>query len=364
MVGKLLIGLALAIAGSAVSAQAQGGGPASVFAQPVEMRDFSMQIEALGTLEPNEMVELSLNAADRVTAVFFDDGQRVEAGRTLLSLAQREQVALVESAEATLEEARRQLERVSRLAEAEAVSQSELDQAQRNLDSAGAQVRAVQSRQRDRVLVAPFDGVLGFRRVSVGTYLRPGDLVATLIDDSQMRLEFAIPSTFLRALKTGTEITVTTDDLPGERFDGTITTIDNAIDPITRSIRVRATLPNPDRVLKSGMFMQVTLVADPRTAMAIPQEAIQPIGPKSFVFRLRDEGSDKIAQRTEVQIGMRQAGHVEILSGLEAGDPVVTEGLIRVRDGAKVVIRDKSILQPRPSVASTGKASNAVSTGQ
>ena len=116
-------------------ALAQRGGPASVFAEPVTERTFSRDIEALGTLEPNEQVDLSLNASDRITALYFDDGERVRQGKTLLSLAQREQLALVESAEADVEEATRQLERVVRLADAEAVSQSELDRAQRDLDS-------------------------------------------------------------------------------------------------------------------------------------------------------------------------------------------------------------------------------------
>mgnify|MGYP000701740001 FL=1 len=224
-------------------ALAQRGGPASVFAEPVTERTFSRDIEALGTLEPNEQVDLSLNASDRITALYFDDGERVRQGKTLLSLAQREQLALVESAEADVEEATRQLERVVRLADAEAVSQSELDRAQRDLDSAEANLRALQSRQKDRVLVAPFDGILGFRRVSVGSFVRPGDVVATLIDDSEMNLDFDVPSLFTRSIQPGTAIIAETDDLPGEIFEGTIATLDNRIDPVTRSIRARAKLP-------------------------------------------------------------------------------------------------------------------------
>ncbi len=321
-------------------------GPASVFAETAAPRAFALEIEALGTLQPNEQVALTLNAADRVTAIYFDDGERIEKGKTLLSLAQREQAALVEAAEADVEEARRQFDRVERLAANEAVSQSEMDEARRNLDSARAQLRAVQSRQRDRVLVAPFDGVLGFRQVSVGSYVRPGDVVATLIDDSEMNLDFSVPSTLLRAVSPGTEIVALTADLPGGSFTGAVETIDNAIDPVTRAVRVRAVLPNPDRLLKSGMFVQVTVQADPRTALSIPEEAIEPVGPETFVYVLTQRDGTLVAERRQVRLGARKAGHVEVLEGLEEGDRVVTEGLIRVRDGGQVVLRDKSLLKP------------------
>ncbi|MHA7899995.1 MAG: efflux RND transporter periplasmic adaptor subunit [Henriciella sp.] len=328
------------------SATAQRGGPANVFAEPVQERSFSRDIEALGTLEPNEQVELSLNASDRITALYFDDGERVRRGKTLLSLAQREQLALVESAEANVEEAARQLQRVIRLAEADAVSESELDRAQRDLDSAEANLRALQSRQKDRVLVAPFDGVLGFRRVSVGSFVRPGDVVATLIDDSEMNLDFDVPSIFTRSIQPGTAIVAETDDLPGEVFEGEIATLDNRIDPVTRSIQARARIPNPDRLLRSGMFMRVTVTADPRTNLAIPEEAVQPVGPKTFVWRVTPEADSLIARRVEVELGQRAEGYIEVVAGLELGDRVITEGIIRVREGSELRLRDKSMLSP------------------
>ncbi|MDG1826094.1 MAG: efflux RND transporter periplasmic adaptor subunit [Henriciella sp.] len=354
MLIKILSSIVALILIVGAPATAQRGGPANVFVEDVQERSFAMQIEALGTLEPNEQVELMLNAADRVRAIYFDDGDRVKKGKTLLSLAQREQAALVEAAEATVDEARRQQERVARLAEKQAVSQSELDQANRDLESASAQLRAVQSRQRDRVLVAPFDGVLGFRMVSVGSYVRPGDIVARLIDDSEMNLEFAVPSTFLRALKPNTRIVATTDDMPDMAFEGAVASIDNAIDPITRSVKIRATLPNPDRLLKSGMFMQVVLVVDPRLAPSIPEEAVLPVGPKIFVFVVAQEDDKLIARRKEVTLGLRQDGRVEVIAGLAVGEAVITEGIIRVREGAPVIVRDKSMLFPNALKADGG----------
>lgn len=354
MTRTLLFVVALTLFSTMSPAFAQRGGPASVFVEPVEEQMFSREIEALGTLEPNEQVDLTLNVADRVTSIYFDDGQRVREGKTLLSLAQREQVALVEAAEANVEEARRQLERISRLTLADAVSQSELDAAQRNLDSAEANLRAVQSRQRDRVLVAPFDGVLGFRQVSVGSFVRAGDVVATLIDDSEMNLDFDVPSTFLRAVSPGTAIVAETDDLPGERFEGTVATLDNRIDPITRSVRARASLPNSDLLLRSGMFMRVTVTAEPRRNLAIPESAIQPVGPQTFVWRVSEEEDSLVARRVLVELGQRSNGYVEVRSGLDTGDRVITEGIIRVREGAPIVIRDRSLLEPSTMARGNG----------
>ena len=334
-----------AIIGMSQIANAQRG-PASVFVEPVVEREFAVRIEALGTLEPKEVVDLTLNTADRVQSLYFDDGQRVRKGKTLLSLAQREQMALTEAADATASEAAQQLERIERLAARKAVSQAELDEAKRVLNAANAQLRAVQSRQKDRVLVAPFDGILGFRQVSVGSYVSPGDTVARLIDDSEMNLEFAVPSTFLRSLKPGTTIIARTDDLPGTNFEGVVATIDNAIDPVSRSIKVRATLPHPDRILISGMFMEITLTANPRTNLSIPEAAVQPIGPKTFVFKVDEADGTLSAKRTEVKLGALENGFLEVVSGLNMSDRVITEGVIRVRDGSEIKIESKSLLSP------------------
>jgi len=327
---------------------------ASVFAETVRTHTFANRAEAIGTLEANERADLTLSASDRVTAVYFEDGQRVKAGKTLVSLAQREQSALVEGAEAELAQASQELARLEPLAAQGAVSKAELDVARRNANAAAAQLRAVQSRQRDRVLVAPFDGVLGFRQVSVGSLVRPGDVVATLIDDSVMRLDFAVPSTFLGSLKPGLTIEARSDDLPGVTFTGTVDSINNSIDPVTRSVRVRAMIPNADGRLKAGMFVAVSLLAEPREALSVPETALQPIGPETFVWTLSDSPSGQVAKRVKVEAGFRQDGRIEILAGLEPGQRVVTEGALRLREGGAVTLREESILRPQPGAGPGG----------
>lgn len=333
-----------AVASIAPLANAQNNRAADVFVDTVEMREFSTRIEALGTLEPKEEVDLTLNDAGQVYKIYFDDGQRVKAKQTMVSLVQNEQRALVEAEIATVSEAQQQMDRVNRLIVKRAVSQSEVDEAQRDLDNAKAQLKAVQARQTDRVLYAPFSGVVGFRKVSVGAYVQPGDVVAHLIDDSEMKLEFSVPSTFLRHIKTQMPINAQTDDYPGEIFAGVITSIDNAVDPVTRTVSVRANIPNPDQQLLSGMFMEVTLLAAPRTTLAIKEEATQSVGARDYVYIIDERDGQPISRKVEVDLGMYQDGYVEVISGLDAGVEIVSEGVLKVRDGGVVKIQSPSIL--------------------
>lgn len=347
-----IVGLFLA-AGLSAPAWAQFGGPASVFTERVKPLDFSDRVEAIGSLAPNERVDLTVNAADRVTGVYFEDGERVRKGQTLLTQAQGDQRAAIESAEATLKEAQNVVDRMQPLVEEGAVSRLQFDESKRNVAVAEAALTSVQIRQRERVLVAPFAGLVGFRQVSAGSYLRPGDIVTTLIDDSVMMLELPVPASFLSSVGKGLEISATTSSLPGKTFTGKLVSLDNEIDRVTRSLRVRAELPNPDLELKPGMFMSVTLYTSPRTSLAVPEESIQPLGSKSYVYVVEQKGGEKIARRHEVQPGSRLNGMVEIVSGLVEDDEVITEGIIGVREGSPVVVRPKSLL------TSGGAASNS-----
>lgn len=353
---RRIIGTALVFGLASFAAAAQGGGPASVIVAPVVEQSFSERVEAIGTLAPKERVELSVNVADRVTGVYFEDGQRVEKGQTLLTQAQREQLAAIEGAEATAREAFRIVERMRPLVEDGVVSALEFDEAKRNYQVAQSQLTSVQSRQRDRVLVAPFSGVLGFRQVSVGAYLNPGMPVATLIDDSEMLLDLAIPASFLSSIAPGVEISATTNAYPGESFTGSLISVNNEIDPVTRSLRVRAVLPNPDLKLKPGLSMSVTLYTSPHVGLAVPEGAIEPIGSKSFVYAIERGTQGPVARRREVTLGIRTRGTVEIISGLEAGEQVVSEGLIRVRDGAQVKIEENLFPSTSEAVSVAGEA--------
>lgn len=334
------------------------GGPATqVEAVPAESRVFSSRIEALGTLEPRERVVLTANAADRVTGIFFEDGQRVARGKVLMTLVNEEETAQLEAARAAEANAKLVYERNQRLASAEAVAQLELERTRSAYEAAVANVGAIQARLRDRVLVAPFAGVLGFRQVSLGAYVSPGQAVATLIDDSQMRLEFGVPSIYLNDLRAGLEINATTKDIPGRNFVGRLTSIDNAVDPVTLAVKVRATLPNTDGALKAGMSMSVQLVSKPRTSLAVSEISVVAEGSKNFVYVVDQSQGQPVAVKTEVTLGTRERGVVEVLAGLNSGDLVITDGVLKVRPGGPVQIRSN------PAAASDGAARIAQGQG-
>lgn len=300
---------------------------------------FVDQVEALGTLRANEMVELTVNVTETITAIHFDDGNRVKAGDVLVEMTSAEEHALLEEARATVGEARSQYDRVKLLAAQGRAAQSLLDERRREWDTARARLTAIESRLADRLVRAPFDGVLGLRNVSLGALVEPGDVITTLDDDSWMKLEFPVPSTYLATLRPGLPLTVRARAYGDREFQGEVSSIDSRVDPATRSVRVRALLPNPDRSLRPGVLMSVVLMKDPRTALVVPEAALVPLGRQVYVFRVTGEGGAARVERREVQIGTRRPGEVEVREGLAAGDRVVTHGTLRVKDGDPVTVR-------------------------
>jgi len=167
----------------------------------------------------------------------------------------------------------------------------------------------------------------------------PGQTVATLIDDSQMRLEFGVPSIYLNDLHPGLEINAVTRDFPGQNFVGKLTSIDNSIDPVTLAVKVRATLPNPQGLLKAGSSMSVQLVSKPRTSLAVSEISVVAEGSKNFVYVIDQSKQPATAVKTEVTLGTRERGVVEVVSGLKSGDTVVTDGVLKVRPGGPVKLK-------------------------
>jgi membrane fusion protein (multidrug efflux system) len=296
------------------------------------------RVEALGTLRANESVNLTASVTETVTAIHFDDGDTVPAGKILVEMTSAEEHALLEEANALVGEARSQLQRVQSLATQGTASRSLLDERRREWETARARLTAIESRLADRLVRAPFAGVLGLRNISVGALVEPGDLITTLDDIEPMKLEFPVPSTYLGTLRTGLAITARAPAYGEREFSGKVTSIDSRVDPVTRSILVRAVLPNPDRALKPGLLMQVELLKNPRDALVIPETALVPLGQVQYVLVV-DETRDNLVERRQVQTGARRPGEVEIVTGLQAGEKVITHGTLRVQAGQHVRIQ-------------------------
>jgi membrane fusion protein (multidrug efflux system) len=185
-------------------------------------------------------------------------------------------------------------------------------------------------------LVAPFDGVLGLRRISVGDYVNPGQDIVNIENLEAMKVDFRIPEIFALQLRVGQTIRVTFDAIPDRTFEGSVYAIDPALDPNGRAVILRARMTNIDSLLRSGMFARVVLLLDDTSqSILVPEAALVPVGQEHFVF-LVTEGR---ANLVKVKIGQRREGEVEVAEGLSREAIVVTEGALKLRDGSQVSAR-------------------------
>jgi membrane fusion protein (multidrug efflux system) len=241
------------------------------------------------------------------------------------------QAALAE-AEASLSDSESQYNRTRDLVSRELLSQAELDTVEAQLKADRARVAAAQAGLEDTIVRAAFDGRTGFRQVSVGSFVSPGTPITTLDDTSIIKLDFTISENFLFMLRPGLAVSASSAGLPNRAFTGKVTNIESRVDPVTRSITVRAEIPNPDEALRQGMFMTVKLEGEPEPTLLVPEGAIVPEQGRTYVFVVRDD----VAEQREVRIGKRRPGEVEIVDGLAQGERVIVEGTQNVRDGSIV----------------------------
>ena len=339
-------------AGSGSSAERGGFGGGRVqpvLVQPVRQETFADRLEAIGTLQANESIVVTAKLQGIVKSVGFQDGQNVEAGTTLVQFDEDELSARLQVELANLDGQRKQFERISGLARANATSEARFDEQQAAVRKAEANVAAARARLSDYTIKAPFAGRLGTRRISVGALVSPGTKITTLDDLSIVKLDFSVPETFLATVREGLDIEALTSAYASEVFRGRGTSIDTRVDPMTRTIAIRAEVANSDRRLRPGMLMVVDLIKDSRESLMIAEEALVPFENQQFVFVV---GSDNTVSRVPVTIGQRQPGIVEILEGLGLADLVVTEGNTTLVDGNKVrILNEVDVRSGTPSAA-------------
>lgn len=319
--------------------QARERPPVSVVVTAAKLDRFYDQVEALGTAKAFETLEITANVTDTVVETFFGDGQQVKRGETLVQLEDSEQQAELKMAEVRLHEQQREYRRIEDLVRKRTVAGSELDRLQSQIDAAQAQVDLEMAKISNRHITAPFAGQLGFRNVSKGALISPGTVITTLDDISTIKLDFAVPERFLASLRNGSEIVALSDAFPGERFTGKVASIDPRINPSTRSVNVRAHLPNQKARLRPGMLMKISLIKDSREALVVPEEALLTVREQQYVY-LVDDASKVVRQA--VTVGQRRPGEVEILDGLSEGQQVISRGKLKVREGQQVTLQDET----------------------
>lgn len=335
--------------------------PTPVTLAEVVETEFSQIIEAVGTARANESVEITARVTESVADVRFDSGDRVQKGEVLVVLTDTEEAAELTEAEAAVREAERDYKRIDDLVEQNAASQARLDTELASLERARARVQAIKARLDDRLITAPFEGVVGLRNISPGALVRPGDVVATLDDVSVIKLDFDVPETFLAAVAEGQSITALSPAFRRETFRGQVASVDSRIDPDTRMVTVRALIDNADLRLRPGMLMTVELVRNRRISPTVPEAGLQMTQTSAYVYRVVENpnGEGMIAERQVIETGARAPGRVEVLSGLELGAEVVVEGIHRIRSGAPVEVVGRS----ENALESVTKASAAAGNG-
>lgn len=318
---------------SASPAKAPAASDVFVEAAPVRISSIRRQIEAVGSLRSNESVILRPEVAGRISEILFEEGQRVTRGTPLVRLDSSIARAQLDQQIAALGLSKVNYERAQDLLKKGAGSQRTFDEALAKMRADEASLSLAQATLDKMTLVAPFDGILGLRKVSLGDYVNPGQDMVNIENIETLKVDFRVSEIFATQLKVGQAISITLDAIPGATFDGEVYAIDPAHDPNGRAVILRARTPNKSGLLRSGMFARVILILDAgKEGIQVPETAIVPMGQDQFVFVLND---DKVTF-TKLKTGQRRAGWVEVAQGLETTSVIVTEGALKLRDGMTV----------------------------
>jgi len=329
--------------------------PETVTAMRVDATQWEQYIRATATVTAVQGVKVSAETSGRVTRINFKSGDKVATGDILIQLDTASEDAQLASALAAAELARTNLARAQTLSKQELASQDLLDTAATKVKETAAQVQNVRAAIAKKTVRAPFSGRLGIRQVNLGEVLREGDEIVSLQTLDPVYVDFSVPQQELKQVNPGLPVRVSVDAAPGQLFTGRVMTTNPYIDPVTRSIRVRAEVKNPDQILRPGMFTLVNVILpNPLGVLPVAETAIAyaTFGDSVFVIdKQKDSQSgntERVLRQQFVQLGQRRGDFVDVIDGLKAGETVVTSGVFKLRSGMKVVI--DNTLAPKPSL--------------
>ncbi len=314
----------------------------NVVAFESKSQPISEKISLVGSVIANESVEIKSEIDGTIEEINFKEGQFVKEGEILFRIDQKKLQAILAQAQANLKLAEATAKRYKALVESMAVSRQEYDQAISTLEVNRATMELTKEQLRDATIEAPFDGVMGKRLVSRGQFITKGISLSFLVNQNPVKAEFNVPERFLSKVKVDQTIQIRVAAYPDEYFGGEVYFIDPQIDEQTRTVLVKAYVPNTESKLRAGMFANLDLIIDVRAkAIVIPEEALIVKGDTVSVFVINDEDSVNLRF---IETGTRFDGMVEVINGLTEGDRVVTEGHQKLRNGAKVNPRFKKQL--------------------
>lgn len=339
--------------------------PEAVTSAPVVASEWQATRPAVGSLVAVRAVTVGAELPGTIREVAFESGVTIRRGAVLVRLDTSTEEAQLQAAEAEAALARLALQRAESLRQAEASSQAELDTARARTRQAEAAVAGLQATIAKKTIRAPFDGRIAIRQVELGQVVSPGTPIASLQSIDPIHVEFWLPQQALADLKDGQKVVARTDTFPGRTWEGRVTTINPEVDVATRNVRVRATLPNADAMLRPGMYASVEVVsAERRPVLLVPATAVlfAPYGDSVYVLEEAkpDEGAAPaaapkeapkagaaqpagprlVARQRFVRLGERRGDLVAVASGLSAGETVVGSGAFKLRNGVAVTVRN------------------------
>lgn len=336
----LLLVLAFA-AGACAKGKAggKGGGfqmpPMPVEVSTVENRTVRDQFHALGGIQADEVIEVTSEISGVVRQLPFREGQPIARGALIARLEDSDLAADAARASAQHEQAKSNAGRSVKLAEQQVISEQALEDSRLALKVAAANEAQARARLQKAHIRAPWSGLAGRRRVSVGAYVKAGDVITELARVNQVRIQFAAPERYMRQLKPGVAVDVSTPAFPNQIFTGRLAVVDPNVDPQSRTVQLVARAANPHQLLKSGMSANVSVTFSERAnALMVPDEAVIAEGTQTFVFVVKPDSS---VAKTAIVLGTRDSSQVEVVHGLEAGQRVVRAGHQKLFEGAKVM---------------------------
>ena len=292
-------------------------------------------LSLVGTLDANESVLLKPEIPGKIAVINFREGQEVTEGTLLIQLDDREAAAALKESEADLSFARAEFVRRQNLFKQRVVSRQEMERARAEMERVAAHVDLMKARLRKTKIRAPFSGTVGARQVSPGDVVESGDTIANFESINPLKVNFEVPERYVPRLGLDLTVDLKVVAFPDRKFSGVVYFIDPRVSRASRSVRVKANVPNPDGHLRPGMFANVALLVEEKpSAITIPEQALIPQGNKQFVFRVKP---DSTVDLVPVTTGIRGAGTVEITSGISTGDTVVVAGHQKLGPGSKVV---------------------------
>jgi len=317
--------------------------PSAVTTAVVQELPWEDIISATGTLRAAQGVELSVEQAGRVAKIHFESGDDVAAGKVLVELDTAVEEAQLAESQARFARAKSSWERAQQLRTRNAVSQEFFDQAQWEFRQAEAQVASLNSQVERKRVVAPFAGRTGIRRVNIGQFVSGGEAVVPLFSADSLYVDFSVPQGKSGAVASGQTVRFETDALPGNVFQAVVSTVNPQLDEQTRTVAVRATLPNAGGKLRPGMFVDVSLVLPSQPKyLTIPASSVTfaPYGNMVYVVEPGAAEAPRSVRQQVVQVGPRRGDQVAIVSGLKAGEEVVSSGGFKLMPGGAVIVNN------------------------